>query len=88
MSPSRAPVLSFARYFQAPATQSRRRVTLQGAEVSSLRQSSQGRFGGGAGKEGARRLWFLINGESVSSHDHGFSNSLIIHIENTKEINV
>ena len=27
-----------------------RRVTLQGAEVSSLRQSSQGRFGGGPGK--------------------------------------
>ena len=39
-------------------------------------------------KEGARRLWFLINGDSVSSHDHGFSNSLIIQIENTKEINV
>ena len=39
-------------------------------------------------KEGARRLWFLINGDSVSSHDHGFSNSLIIHIENIKEINV
>ena len=39
-------------------------------------------------KEGARRLWFLINGDSVSSHAHGFSNSLIIHIENTKEINV
>jgi len=39
----------------------------------------------GRDKEGARRL---INGESVSSHDHGFSNSLIIHIENTKEINV
>ena len=46
----RAPVLSFARYFQAPATQARRRVTLQGAEVCSLRQSSQGRFGGGPGK--------------------------------------
>ena len=65
-----------------------RRVTLHAAEVSSLRQSSQGRSGGGAGKGRARRLWFLINGESVSSHDHGFSNSLIIHIENTKEINV
>ena len=42
----------------------------------------------GRKKEVARRLWILINGESVSSHDHGFSNSLIIHIENTKEINV
>ena len=40
----------------------------------------------GREKEGARRLWFLINGEPVSSHDHGFSNSLINHIENTKEI--
>ena len=33
----------------------------------------------GREKEGARRLRFLINGDSVSSHDHGFSNSLIIH---------
>ena len=42
----------------------------------------------GREKEGARRLWVLINGDSVSSHDHGFSNSLMIHKENTKEIDV